>query len=191
MAGNAGFGLAGSLDATGGTEIIGVGPDHVVGVYRNMVLLHWVRNPESTDGIESLKRAFTRATRWTDRPIAFVTLIDADVTPRTPSQAFRDELATVLGTWSPKIGVSAIVFERTGLMACVIRSLITSIDLIIKPSYANSVFADTESAIAWLQKQVHPSKLTADDMREAVGAVRAAAGEATLESGVVRVSRSA
>lgn len=162
-----------------------------VGVFRNLVVLVWKRSPESTEAVRALEIAFKDAAAHGFKKVGFLTIIDRHVSPRTPPQEFRKEFAQLLRDKSDQIAVSAIVFEETGLMASVVRSLITSIDLLIKPSYAQKVFSSMPLAAAWIVEHLEGPESFGMGEKQVHDVANAmfSENEAVEESGVVRITR--
>ena len=111
----------------------------------NIITLFW-RNPtvESIDRLPPLLKTFGEA-----HPTGFAVLtLVAEHSP-PPSPEARSRMAKMMGEGGALKAV-AVCFEGSGVRAIVVRSVVTGLSLLARPTYAYKVFSTPEEALSFL-----------------------------------------
>jgi hypothetical protein len=104
----------------------------------------------TVDGVRHLQSGFDALARETSGGLGLLTVVEAKA-PLPPADA-RKALARFLSSASPRIKLSAVVFEGDGFRAAGVRGVVTGLTLMARPSYPHKIFSTVLGACQWFGK---------------------------------------
>lgn len=158
------------------------GPGYVTCSVDTVAILLWLGSP-TIEGVNACGRVLIDCqARNPRRKLGLLTVITVPAGQGTLSPPVRDALVEMLKTHEAALQASAIVFEGGGFRATVVRSVVTAIQMLVRPKFASGVYAEREPALAKLLRQlanhtqleaaelsaIVQELLTAPDVQEAV-----------------------
>jgi hypothetical protein len=155
-----------------GLTLAAVGP-----VY---VYIH--RSTFAPENVEIMKRHESVFAHERKRPFPILSILEVTGSYIVPlSKEARDAAVELTRATASHVSCCAVVFDREGFMASVIRSIVTTLQLLARPGYPLRVFATMPAALAWIESRLdEPSRAEFDAtaIAKAVEALRVEAGQA-------------
>lgn len=100
----------------------------------------------------------------------YLGVIEADAQLLMPPDVRKGTNALVK-RFSPRFTGAAIVFEKTGVHATAVRSLVTAINLASRATHPNHVFSDVREGVSWLS-QMTPGEPSAGGLLQIIQQLR-------------------
>ena len=145
------------------------GQGYTVGRIDRVALLVWLAAP-SVAGVEALNDVLRECrSKYPAQKVGFFTMITRAATHGELPAAAREALINTLKSPSTGIGAAAITYEDEGFRATVVRSVITSIQLLARPKFAAGVYSNREVAARELLPQLGLRSLSETELLSALG----------------------
>jgi hypothetical protein len=125
-----------------------VGSCYAVSAVDRIVVFVWTHVP-TMDGVVAMTKVFETVHASGSGQLGMLIMIDPRASGLVPAPV-RDQLTQGMRQYAPKIRAVAFVFEGTGFAATIVRSVITAMNLVSRPTYWVSVFADRSRAVTEL-----------------------------------------
>lgn len=147
-----------------------------------IVVLNWKQAPQLGGVLAS--RALFEQQRTRRCRFGYYVVVEAAV-GASMSVHVRDALAALLKEYAQEIIASVIVFEGTGFMAAIVRSIVAAIHVAARSPYPLKVTDDLVEGAAWLTSALRLQRATPIEPTPLLAAVRAhrAAPLATVGAG--------
>jgi serine/threonine protein kinase len=128
----------------------------------DVVVIRW-RKPPTIVAVEAMDRAIARAIRELGGACMIMPVIDAAM--RAPEEDARRSLARSIARFDTSVVAVAYVVRGEGFQAAALRSAITGLMLVARPSHPTKVFAALHEGAAWLQtRRLHPLAERAEEV---------------------------
>ena len=158
-------------------ELHFVDADQALASWRTFFVLIW-RNRTTVEGVRRASAELEAFARKHPHGVAMLTIVEADAP--MPTTEARTTLGDMLRRAEESLRCSALAFEGDGFRAAAIRSVVTGLALVARPSYPHKVFDSVRSAVEWLApkapsvaEETHPVDLVVagiDEIRRLVAA---------------------
>lgn len=151
--------------------------DHAVGTQDNFLVIVWRRNTMAVEVMHAAKALAELSTRYPKGVHLMQVVEDLAIVPDSEA---RSALAELLRSAEGKVAFSSVTHEGGGFRPSLIRSIVTGLLLLSKPTFPHLVFSSPERA---LDKHaaalgVSPSDALIRNVASAVTELRAAIIEA-------------
>jgi hypothetical protein len=124
-----------------------------VTAWQNLVGLVWKGMP-SVEGVRELEAMFERVAASDKRKIGFATRIHPSVSPEKAPGDVRTGVGALLKRHGARIGATVVIYEAHGLRATIIRTVISTINLLGGARFPSQVHVDTLQGVLWLTRQL-------------------------------------
>lgn len=142
--------------------------DYRVSFIDRVVLLAWFSSP-TLAGVNALREALQACReRHPGQTLGFFTMITRPATKGELSARARDALIETLKNYSPVLSAATITYEDEGFRATIVRSVITSIQLIVRAKFMTGVYKSREVAVRDLLAQLVPHTISEGAMLSAI-----------------------
>ena len=155
-------------------EVLRDSAEQVLTRYRNVLLLA-VRKAAPLEDVLALGDAVRQTHRETGKKVGLVHLVGAIIVAPPPEDA-RKAYGTLMRDPTVPVACSGVIVEQQGFAAAVVRSVITSLALLARPSFPTKVFATAEETARWVHAElakVDSALASAEDVLAACGELRA------------------
>lgn len=140
-------------------EIAGIA---IAAAYRNVEIIAWHRTA-TLEVVERLLPATQQIARR--HPQGFSAFHIVSRTAGVPTRDARERLITIGKQFTSQTIAVAVVLDHTGFAASALRSLVTTMTLLIRPRHATAVYRNIGEAAQWLATQ-HAKRGTPLDSAE-------------------------
>jgi hypothetical protein len=145
---------------------------YAIGTLGNVLIATFdlVPNPDSVEDTASAgRKLLARHARG-----GYLHFANATVAQPPPNDPTRRAYITMMREFGPRLDAASVIVDGTGVTAAVVRSVITGLVLIGRPSFPVKVFDMTSTACAWLAHTlVFDEPTTATELSEALATLRA------------------
>lgn len=135
------------------------------------VVLVWAIPPPSPGAVQHLETALRRSARQHGKAGLLIAYDFSRFRGPLPDSEMRSRMAALLRE-VPLFGM-AVVVDRRGFFGSAIRSMVTGVLMIARPSFRVRVFGDADEACAWLALQSERPPLDASALSAALRELRA------------------
>jgi hypothetical protein len=136
-------------------EILYVGPDHVVALYR-AVLFMVIQDDPRPGVLQHQARWLRKLKAESPDGAGYIVVLRSDVPP--PKDAARQDIKKVLVDFGTVVSAGCLVVEGTGFAAATIRSVLSLMNLASRYTYKMKVFSTVSEACYWLPSQISKGK---------------------------------
>jgi hypothetical protein len=144
----------------------------IVGSWHNLVVWVW-RGTMSVAGVIAFEGQVRRVASGSKRNVVVLTVTEERAPLPTPE--VRSAIVAWLRRSDAKMQAYALVYEGTGFAAAAVRSVVSSVGLLAKPTFPYKVFGRLEEACSWLAPQLKAASnqvISAADLAEGVHMLR-------------------
>ncbi len=135
-----------SSEGFGAATLVVQTADHLIGTWRNVVILVW-KQETTLAGVNAAQKVYDDLTKANPSGVFLLTIVESGAP--MPSSAVRDALARFLATGNGRTLLSGVAHEGTGFRAAAVRSVVTGLAVIGQLPYPHKVFATADEAAAW------------------------------------------
>jgi hypothetical protein len=126
--------------------------NHLVVSDENLIGLTWFGVPDLA-GCADLEAMFARVARSQDRPIAFATRIQTDLSHKADARV-RKSVAETLKKYAPRLSATVVIYEATGFRAAALRAIITTVNMLSGAQFPSQVHTRIHPAADWLVERL-------------------------------------
>lgn len=150
-------------------QVIEVDANHCFASCGPILLMVW-RRETTRPGVMKARRAILALAERHPGGLGLVMIVES--TAEVPSGEVRSALSQALGDFGPLVRRSALIHEGTGFRAAAVRAIVTGISLVARQPYPHQVFDRVELAVTWVVQGLPRDAPSAEDLRDAIGALR-------------------